>query len=215
MPVEAADCYKRRITKHAGPKEYPLPSAAMPRVRARLMAAFETIRNALQHPPLSLRNLVLACDHHQNPSHAHPNHPKSTQTRYGRGVGTLSPRGVRVAGLRCACATGARRASMLPSKKRGAIPPLLAHCARPPMLSMAHQPSEPAKTTLKHPPHNPSLSKTKGKSPPNGREGVARRRASWRLGEENGVVRHLNKTPACYKAWNINIILYRPACKQN
>ena len=66
-PVEVADCYKRRITKHARPKEYPLPSAAMPRVRARLMAAFETIRNALQHPPLSLRNLVLACDHHPNP----------------------------------------------------------------------------------------------------------------------------------------------------
>ena len=131
------------------------------------------------------------------------NHPKSTQTRYGRGGGTPSPRGVRVAGLRCACATGARRASMLPSKKRGAIPPLLAHCARPPMLSMAHQPSEPAKTTLKHPPHNPSLSKTKGKSPRNGREGVARRRASRRLGEENGVVRHLNTIRTCYKAWNI------------
>jgi hypothetical protein len=53
-PERAADCYKRRITKHARPKECPLPQAAMPRVRARLMAALETIRNALQHPPLSL-----------------------------------------------------------------------------------------------------------------------------------------------------------------
>ena len=77
MPVEVADCYKRRITKHVRPKEYPLPAAAMPRVRARLMAAFETIRNALQHPPLSLRNLVLACDHHQNPPHAHPQPPQT------------------------------------------------------------------------------------------------------------------------------------------
>ena len=59
------------------------------------------------------------------------NHPKSTQTRYGRGGGTPSPRGVRVAGLRCACATGARRASMLPSKKRGAIPPPLGTLCSP------------------------------------------------------------------------------------
>ena len=51
MYVEVADCYKRRITKHARPKEYPLPSAAVPRVRARLMAAFETIRNALRRRP--------------------------------------------------------------------------------------------------------------------------------------------------------------------
>ena len=78
-PVEAADCYKRRITKHARPKEYPLPPAAMPRVRARLMAAFETIRNALQHPPLSSRNLVRfwgsreQCMRHvaRMPDHAH------------------------------------------------------------------------------------------------------------------------------------------------
>ena len=100
-------------------------------------------------------------------------------------------------------------------KRRGQSPPLLAHCARPPMLSMAHQPSEPAKTTLKHPPHNPSLSKTNAKCPPNGREGVDRRRASWRLGEENGVVRHLNTIRTCYKAWNITNILFKTACKQN
>ena len=48
--------------------------------------------------------------------------------------------------------------------------------ARLPMLSMAHQPSEPTKNTLNHPPHNPSLFKTKGKSLPNGRGGVACRR---------------------------------------
>ena len=70
-PEGAADCYKRRITKHARPQEYPLPPWAVPQVRARLMAAFETIRTALQHPPLSLRNLVLACDHHKNPHGAH------------------------------------------------------------------------------------------------------------------------------------------------
>ena len=66
-PVGVMDCYKRRITKHTRPKECLLPPWTMPRVRAHLMAAFETIRNALQHPPLSLRNLVLACDHHRNP----------------------------------------------------------------------------------------------------------------------------------------------------
>ena len=94
--IEAADCYKRRITKHARPKEYPLPSAAMPRVRARLMAAFETIRNALQHPPLSLRNLVLACDHHQNPPHAHPQppqiHPNAIRTGRGDSQSARRPR---------------------------------------------------------------------------------------------------------------------------
>ena len=52
------------------------------------------------------------------------------------------------------------------------------------------------------PPHQPIGLQTNARSPPNGPEGVARRRASWRLGEENGVVRHLNKTPACYKGWN-------------
>ena len=95
-PEGAADCYKRRITKHARPKEYPLPSAAMPRVRARLMAAFETIRNALQHPPLSLRNLVLACDHHQNPPHAHPQppqiHPNAIRTGRGDSQSARRPR---------------------------------------------------------------------------------------------------------------------------
>ena len=155
-PERAADCYKRRITKLARPPECPLPPWAAPRVGARPMAALEPIRNALEHPPLALRNLVLASDHHQNPHGAH--------SAYAEGAPKTLPTHI------------------------------------PRMFT---------------PPHNPSLSKTNGKSPPNGREGVDRRRASWRLGEENGVVRHLNKIPTCYKAWNINIILYRPACKQN
>ena len=143
------------------------------------------------------------------------NHPKSTQTRFSRGGGTPSPRGVRVAGLRCACATGARRASMLPSKKRGPIPPLLAHGAHSSYAEGAPQTLPPHIPRMFTPPHNPSLSKTNGKSPPNGREGVARRRASRRLGEENGVVRHLNTIRTCYKAWNITNIVFKPACKQN
>ena len=155
-PGGAADCCKRRITKHARPKEYPLPPWAVPRVRARLMAAFETTRNALQHPPLSLRNLVLACDHHQNPHGAH--------SAYAEGAPKTLPTHI------------------------------------PRMFT---------------PPHQPIVLETNGKSPPNGPEGVARRRASWRLGEENGVVRHLNKTPACYKGWNISNALCKPACKQN
>ena len=155
-PEGAADCYKRRITKLARPPECPLPPWAAPRVRARLMAALEPIRNALEHPPLALRNLVLASDRHQNPHGAH--------SAYAEGAPKTLPTHI------------------------------------PRMFT---------------PPHNPSLSKTNGKSPPNGREGVARRRASRRLGEENGVVRHLNTIRTCYKAWNINIILYRPACKQN
>ena len=143
------------------------------------------------------------------------NHPKSTQTRYGRGGGTPSPRGVRVAGLRCACATGARRASMLPSKKRGPIPPLLAHGAHSAYAEGAPKTLPTHIPRMFTPPHQPILLETNGKSPPNGPEGVARRRASWRLGEENGVVRHLNKTPACYKGWNINNAPCKPACKQN
>ena len=155
-PEGAANCYKRRITKHARPKEYPLPSAAMPRVRARLMAAFETIRNALQHPPLSLRNLVLACDHHQNPHGAH--------SAYAEGAPKTLPTHI------------------------------------PRMFT---------------PPHQPIVLETNGKSPPNAPEGVARRRASWRLGEENGVVRHLHQTAARYKGWNISNGLCKQACKQN
>jgi hypothetical protein len=127
-----------------------------PGARAPNGRAFETIRNALQHPPLSLRNLVLACDHHQNPHGAH--------SAYAEGAPKTLPTHI------------------------------------PRMFT---------------PPHQPILLETNGKSPPNGPEGVARRRASWRLGEENGVVRHLNKTPACYKGWNINNAPYKPACKQN
>ena len=50
-PEGDADWYKRRTTQHATPKEYPLPPWAAPRVRARRMAALETIRTALEHPP--------------------------------------------------------------------------------------------------------------------------------------------------------------------
>ena len=143
------------------------------------------------------------------------NHPKPTQTRYGRGGGTPSPRGVRVAGLRCACATGARRASMLPSKKRGAIPPPLGTLCSRTCADRDKLTPTTRQDGQNPPPHTPILFKTNKTLPPNGREGVARRRASWRLGEENGVVRHLNTIHACYKAWNINIILFKLACKQN
>ena len=138
VPVEAADCYKRRITKHARPKEYPLPPAAMPRVRARLMAAFETIRNALQHPPLSLRNLVLACDHHQNPPGAH--------SAYAEGAPKTLPTHI------------------------------------PRMFT---------------PPHQPIVLETNGKSPPNGPEGAARRRASWRLDRRGKWCRSTPKQDTC------------------
>ena len=97
-PVEVADCYKRRIAKHARPKEYPLPSAAMPRVRARLMAAFETTRNALQHPHSHCETWCWHVTTTNIPPMRTHNHPKSPHTRYGRGGGTPSPRGGRVAG---------------------------------------------------------------------------------------------------------------------
>jgi hypothetical protein len=65
------------------------------------------------------------------------------------------------------------------------------------------------------PPHQPIVLQTNARSPPNGPGGVARRRASWRLGEENGVVRHPHKTAARYKGWNISNGLCKQACKQN
>ena len=107
-------------------------------------------------PPLSLRNLVLARDHHRNPHGAH--------SAYAEGAPKTLPTRI------------------------------------PRMFT---------------PPHQPILLETNRKSPPSGLEGVARRRASRRLGEENGVVRHPNKTPARYKGWNINNALCKPACKQN
>ena len=140
------------------------------------------------------------------------NHPKPTLTRYWRAGGTPGPRDVRVAGLRCACTTGARCTTK--PNLGGNPPPLGTLCSR----TCADR-DKLTRTTRQDgqnpPPHKPILFKTNKTLPPNGREGVARRRASWRLGEDNGVVRHLNTIPTCYKAWNINIILYRPACKQN
>ena len=155
-PEGAADCYKRRITKPARPPECPLPPWAAPRVGARLMAALEPIRNALEHPPLALRNLVLPSDHHRKPHGAHS-----------------------------ACADGAPKT-------------LPAHIPR-----------------MCTPPHQPTVLQTNARSPPNGPGGVARRRASWRLGEENGVVRHLHQTAARYRGWNISNGLCKQACKQN
>ena len=74
-PEGDADWYKRRTTQHATPQECPIPPWAAPRVRVRLMAALKTIRTALEHPPLSLRNKVPPCDRHPNPAHARPQPP--------------------------------------------------------------------------------------------------------------------------------------------